>query len=304
MALPRPGRVARIPEALPTGRESLPELAEEQAPPLGIPPVVDEAPPALSPTFSRQAEPADDVPWDAPEFAPEAEVEVVEPPAAHQPYVAPAAHPVASVQAQTVPSTSPMGQMTSPAAAGNVNQVLANMGFEGLELGMGFGAFPTVVLKDDVFITSDGDKLGSTFACVIHTSKPKWIVKSSSANDAEFKYTKDKVNDTSGRPLETIFKIWKAQGLLTGDPIWKPYLDVTAQLVDVNKKEMGQVVILQVPETSIERFKGYLTMLAIEGVVPASVITQVYLGQKVTSTKFPFWPWAYKKWALVSQLGL
>jgi hypothetical protein len=178
------------------------------------------------------------------------------------------------------------------------------MGFEGLELGSGFGAFATVTLKDDNFSTTDGDKLGQTFACVIHDSKPKWVVKSSDGRDAEFKYTTDRVHDTSGRPLETIFKIWRAQGLMQGDPIFKAYLDVTAQLVDVNKKELGQVVILQIPQTSIERLKGYLTNLALAGLSQHDVITQVYLGQKVTSTKHPFWPWALKKWGLLSQLGL
>jgi hypothetical protein len=64
------------------------------------------------------------------------------------------------------------------------------------------------------------------------------------------------------------------------------------------------VVILQIPQTSIEKLKGYLTQLALQGRMPSEVITQVGLGQKVTSVDYPFWPWNFRKWGDLSKLDL
>lgn len=181
---------------------------------------------------------------------------------------------------------------------------LQEMGFDGLDLGAGFGAFPSVTLKDDRFKTSDGEDLGSGFFCVIHSSKPKWIVKSSEDNDAEFVYTNDKQTTSNGRPLNAIYRMWRAQGMLTGEPVFKAYLDVMAQLIDLQTKQAQGIVLLQIPQTSIERFKGHLSSLLVQGLKPAEVITQVGLGAKITSVRHPFWPWAFRRYADVKGLGL
>ena len=307
MPLPRPGqkpgaaRVQPIPEAAHTGRESLPEMDAvedtERAPPLGRIPATqqEEAAPPLGGPFKETRGAVEEAPpWDDAEGVDLADEEIVQ--VQETPRV-PAA--VAGLPAEGVRSAG------LPTRAGDpVTRQLAESGFDGLDLGSGFGAFPNVVLKDDVFSTTDGDKLGETFACIIHSSRPKWIVKSSDQKDAEFKYTYDKETDTQGRPLSKIYKIWRAQGLMDGEPVFRSYLDVTAQLVDVSRKELGSVVLLQIPQTSIERLKGYLTNLMVQGLKPSGVITQVYLGQKVTSVKHPFWPWAFKKYSTPEALGL
>ena len=305
MPLPRPGKVSSIPESQPTKQESLPALEqrEERAPDL----VQPQETPAQSFGGAQQAKPAEDPPpWtdpsakaDAPALVPpspddeEAEVQVShDQPAQVVNVPATQASPVGG----SMPAPSPMGQVVG----GSVTGSLAEMGFDGLDLGSNFGAFASVTLKDDRYKTTDGDDLGPTFACVIHDSKAKWIVKSSNDKEADFKYTTDKVHDTSGTPLEVSFNAWRQKGIMPGEPVWKPYLDVTAQLFDPVKKELGQVVLLQIPETSIARLKGYITTCALNGHHPNTVITQVYLGQKVTSVKHPFHPWAFKTWAKLS----
>lgn len=330
MPLPlRPGSQARpIAAAAAAVRETLPELTENPAPSLGVPSPEEmaaqaktDAPPgyafagqpgatpstdplpagagidfAARPTLSAPArQPVEQVHSDEPE------ARVVEDRAPAQ-----AAFPVTATPAPLALAAGQAPSVVAQVSAQpvNMNAALAQMGFEGLENGSGFGAFPTVTLKDDMFSTSDGEKLNQTFACIIHGSKAKYIVKASNDKDAEFKYTPDKVNDSSGRPLAVTFNIWRAQGKMPGEPIFKAYLDATAQLFDVTSREMGPVVLLQIPETSIERFKGYLQTLLISGTAPSSVITQVYLGNKVTSVKHPFWPWAFKKWGTLASMGL
>lgn len=308
MPLPRPGaKVTRIPEANPTGRETTGSLAAAAQSaslvmPEVLPPLDEPAVEEISPAFHGQrGEPTTSAlpPWEGAEAAEEEVVvdQTKAPPAAVQP-TATHAPAVIPPRPQTVAAV-------VDAPRGGIEARLAEQGFEGLDLGAGFGAFPSVVLKDDRFSTSDGDPLGQSFFCVIHGSKPKWIVKANDTDKkADYKYTRDKVNDTSGIPLTEAFAEWRKKGVMRGEPVWKPYLDVTAQLVSVEKRELGQVVILQIPQTSIEKIRGYLIQIGLQGFSPAEVITQVGLGQKVTSVDYPFWPWHFKKWGPLSRFDM
>lgn len=185
------------------------------------------------------------------------------------------------------------------AAAGGISQALAAQGFEGLD--MGFGSFPIVKLQDTTFSTSDGDTLGNTFCCVMHASRKKFLLKCEDSNDAEeFVYSYDKVHTTGNKLVEDVKKAWGEKGWV--NPVWKEYADVTAQLVDLNNRELGGVVMLSIPYTSNSRLSGYITTLMVKGRQVNQVITQVYHGQKVTSGKFAFYPWAFKEYMLVSQM--
>lgn len=314
MPLPlRPNRVQPIPEAAHTGRETVPEL--EPVPPAGL---TAEPPAGYAFAQPQFADPTAGSPLPAPsQAAPEpppwdeVEAEVLSPQAA--PVYAQRPAQAAGFPAP-VPTTTPAGPLMTARVPSSIAQVysqpagmeavLTEMGFEGMDLGQGFGGFPSVTLKDDVFRTSDGENLGSQFYAVIHNSKAKYIVKSGPGEEAEFKYSYDKVNDSSGKPLAQTFAIWKAQGKLNGEPEIKAYLDVTAQMLNLQTRELGAVVLLQVPSTSIERFKSYLKTLLIGGMAPSSVVTQVYPAPKVTSVKHPFHPWAFKKWGTLESLGV
>jgi len=204
---------------------------------------------------------------------------------------------------QTAPATQPPGA-AGPAGSliagpGGIAQALVNEGFEGLE--MGFGSFPVVRLQESTFSTSDGDNLGNTFVCILHGSRKKWLCKCEDSNDAEeFIYSYDQVNTTGNRLVTDVLSEWAAKGWTS--PVWKQYTDVTAQMVDLTNRELGGVVILSIPHTSNSRLSGYITTLCVKGRHSNQVITQVYPGQRVTSGKFPFHPWAFKEYALVKDI--
>jgi hypothetical protein len=183
---------------------------------------------------------------------------------------------------------------------GGFQQALANEGFEGLD--MGFGSFPVVRLQETTFSTSDGDSLGNTFVCVMHTSKKKYLLKCEDSNEAEeFVYSYDKITTTSGKKqIADVRAEWATKGWT--NPVWKDYVDITAQLVDLEARELGTVVLLSIPQSSNSRLSGYLTTQLVKGRHISQVITQVYPGQKVTSGKFPFHPWAFKEYLLVNDL--
>ena len=206
------------------------------------------------------------------------------------PQQAPAAQPIAAAQPAGVPAGF---------AAGGIAQQLAAMGFEGLD--MGFGAFPIVKLQDQTFSTSDGDVLGNTFVCVMHQTRRKFLFKCDDSNDSdEMVYSYDKQTTTTGKSIEDVKAEWAAKGFVA--PVWKEYTDVTAQLVDLPNREMGGVVVLSVPHTSNSRLSGYMTTLLVKGRQPNQVITQVYPGQRITSAKKPFYPWAFREYTTVQAL--
>ena len=325
MPLPRPGKtpVQRVPEGAVIGGETdsaldAAEAAEEAAiPPLTLPgeapaemqltmPPVPNTPATAQINPMMQGAGAESAPpWETMEGVP-ATVDIVDPPVQEE-----RAAPIAQAQPMMAPAVAPaMPSITqvAPTQGGNIVSrgslaQLAEMGYEGLNIG--FGSFPVVVLKEDRFSTSDGDQLGNTFPCVIHGTRKKMICKSSDSQSAEFKYSYDGVNDVSGRPLQATYDIWRAQGIMTGEPIVKDYLDVTAQLFVTQSKELGAVVLLSVPQTSIARLSGYLTALIVaEGLQPNQVITQVYAAPKVTGVKYPFHPWGFRKWLTLDKVGL
>ena len=333
MPLPRPGAVRPVQQAAPVIPETIPELSavQEDLPPL--PPLGGEAPAAMDPmppqaavsplyaTETVQAEPP--VLQAAAPIQEEAVTEIVD---YQKPAPVHAVEPVAPVQAQApaaavmavdnvtnipthpqaaapyVHEETPAHQGMAPAApqAGGVMSMgaeqVAGMGFGFEPLELGVGSFPSVSLKDDIFKTSDEEKLGSNFCCIIFGWKTKWIVKSNDTNSSEFKYSFDKIHDTNGKPLAAEFDIWRAKGVMPGDPIYKEYRDVLVQLVDVASKTSGQVVMLSVPKTSLPRLKGHqVTVQVTENKNLDQIITQVYAAAKVTSTKVPFHPWGFRK---------
>ena len=197
--------------------------------------------------------------------------------------------------APPAPTRSAQHNMAPAGTSGSTMKALEELaedGFEGLDIG--FGSFPMVRLQGQEFSTNEDEVLGNTFLCVIHASKVKWLYKAEDNNTTdEFVYSFDKEFTTNGKPIEEVTAEWAAQGKTA--PVWKKYLDVTAQLVDPNTKELGRLVILSVPNNSVPRLTGYITTLKLgSGCAPNQMITQVYPGQKVTNAVKPFHPWAFK----------
>lgn len=183
---------------------------------------------------------------------------------------------------------------TSAIASQGINQrlnTLAQDGMEGLE--MGFGAFPTFILRSEGHIeTSDGIMVGSHFDALVQSSRPKFIIKNTKCEkrDEDFVYTYDATwlnnadsMDTNGRSIHAQIAAWKEKG-------WgyeaKKYLDVGVEVVGGDFD--GQFVIVQVPPTSIARFSGYAFARNVK-----QVKTRFAVGQKVTNVDYPFYPWAF-----------
>lgn len=175
----------------------------------------------------------------------------------------------------------------------------ASDGFEDMEIG--FGSFPIVTLKETTFNTSDGDTLGQTFVCIMHHRRKKLFYKCRDDNDAEeMFYSYDGVTTATGKVVAEIIAEWAAKGWT--QPLQKEYSEVTAQLVDLQKKELGNVVLLSIPNNSNPRLAGYRTTVVLKGLKLNQVITQIYPGQRVTSGKKPFYPWAFKEYERVANL--
>ena len=181
--------------------------------------------------------------------------------------------------------------VAAAASGGNAAAQLANDGFDGLD--MGFGAFPMVALQNTGDFTSSGGwELGTEFDCVVMSSKNKYICKTkgTTEDDEDFFYSYDKVVTTTGEPFETKTEEWKEKGW---GYEWKDYLEVSGQIHGGDHG--GELILLSIPKTSIARFSGYLASIKLKhGCSPSEVITRIYRGDKVTKSKYPFFPWAFK----------
>lgn len=248
---------------------------------------------------AAQAEPVSDIPPlpSAKETPPSLAEETPPPPSATAP------PPPATIAAHSQQDPAPATTAAVPAPAGvntsNISKALVEAGFEGLELG--FGAFPMVTLQNTEFSTSDGISLGHEFFAVIHSSRKKYLLKANRGRDEEeFTYSYDKITTIGGKSVDEVKQEWLRSGYES--PEWKEYLDVTAQLIDIQKRTIDQMVLLSIPHSSNARLSGYITTILTSGTSPADVVTHVHLGQQVTAAKKPFYPWAFKKYALLGEV--
>ena len=184
-------------------------------------------------------------------------------------------------------------------------QELEDAGFEGLELG--FGAFPSLVLNSEgLFQLSDQTTVGTEILGTIEATKKKLLIKNTKCDrkDEDFFYVFD-INwlnnpgavDSQGASIHDHIKEWSDRGW--GYEV-KQYLDVavsvTKDLVADNGTvmvEAGEMVLLQVPKTSIGRFSGYAARQGLQRLTVEP--TRFYVGPKIVNVDYPFYPWAFSK---------
>lgn len=200
--------------------------------------------------------------------------------------------PVPAAEAQ-LPAERAQANTALVNSSATTQQQLEDMGFEGLNFG--FGSFPIISLQNEGhFESSEGGSLDQEFYCVLGASKNKFIYKNNAqGKDEDFCYSYDQEFAVSGERLDDIIAAWKANGYTFEK---KPYLDVQATL-RTNDEDDGTLILLSVPKTSIPRFSGYVATQMAQGKVPSSYMTRVYMGDKVTKVKHPFYPWAFKFYA-------
>lgn len=198
-----------------------------------------------------------------------------------------------------VATTSPSGGM------GQRMDELSKEGFEGLELG--FGAFPTIVLNSEGQMqTGDGKVLGDHFMGTVDASKQKFLVKNTKCEkrDEDFFYVFDQnwaANpnslDSQGRNAHDKIKEWEGKGW--GYEV-KKYLDLCVILTTAATTAGGEIildegdmVLAQIPKTSIARFSGYAARLGLNSL--RSQPTKFQVGQKITGVDYPYYPWDFRK---------
>lgn len=182
---------------------------------------------------------------------------------------------------------------------------LSKEGFEGLELG--FGAFPTIVLNSEGQMqTGDGKVLGDSFLGTVDASKQKFLVKNTKCEkrDEDFFYVFDQnwaanpnALDSQGRNAHDKIKEWEGKGW--GYEV-KKYLDLCVILTQAATTaggeiilDEGEMVLAQIPKTSIARFSGYAARLGLNGL--RSQPTKFQVGQKITGVDYPYYPWDFRK---------
>ena len=182
---------------------------------------------------------------------------------------------------------------------------LANEGFEGLELG--FGAFPSVVLNSEGQLqTGDGKLLGDHIIGTVDASKQKFLIKNTKCDKREedFFYVFDQnwatnpnAIDSQGRNPHDKIKEWEAKGW--GYEV-KKYLDLcvilTKPATEASGVEVlaeGDMVLVQIPKTSISRFSGYAARAGLNAL--RSTPTKFAVGQKITGVDYPYYPWDFRK---------
>lgn len=179
---------------------------------------------------------------------------------------------------------------TGGVPTGDLAQSMGELGFEGLDFG--FGAFPIITLNDGQFSSNDVE-LGDSFDCRVQSSRQKIVYRTRVAEGEtpELVYTYDDQSTTKGENVKDVLQDWDASGTKYDR---KAYLDVIVEVCGDNDLT-GQLAVLSVSPQSATRFSGYLAQVVrLKRVNPQDVVTTVYRGRKITGTRFPYYPWAFK----------
>ncbi len=177
---------------------------------------------------------------------------------------------------------------------GDVATKMAAAGFSGLHID--WTSFPTIVLDQGVFGTSDGNSLDiSSFTARLLQSRKRYVYRTNVANDddTELAYTYDPSEmDNPDSELSQKIAKWGEDGI---EFSVKEYIEAVATVEDDECPLNGQMVLLQIPPTSTGRFSGYVTANTMtKGKLPSEYLTRFFKGEKVTKAKKPFHPWAFE----------
>jgi len=204
-------------------------------------------------------------------------------------------------QASDSTEVSTSAQSTSVATTpggGNFSDQAAEEGFEGVELG--YFSFPSIKLPSDgVFETNGKVVLGKFVDVIVTQSKAKYLIKPAGAiqKDKRVNFSYDVMKEDSGVSLEgnTVPQLKKEWGVDSLEI--KKYLEIPAMLVGADHTEElnGEMVMLSVPPSGVQRFSGHLAMLKFTGKgSPKEVVTRCAVGAKVSNNGDDFYPWEFK----------
>lgn len=174
---------------------------------------------------------------------------------------------------------------------------LAAAGHEGLVLD--FSSFPGIVLKDGEFQLTGSTRCFNAitgFEGVVTGSREKFAMRVGGDDDGDVVFAQhpqefDNLDLDCGKKVAE----WKANGLA---PELKKYLECYVMLTEVHdetaKDLVGELVVVQVSPTSVGRYSGYAaTQKFKHSATPDAFVTLFSRGEKITSGKFPYYPWKF-----------
>lgn len=177
-------------------------------------------------------------------------------------------------------------------------QELADSGFEGMEVtGL---SFERIRLHEGKFkIGQEDSELGLSFKCQILRTRPIYVVRQDSSQDAEMFYSYDPAGQlkTDGTSAEDILADWRGDGFgIEGSPLEiKEYREVMATLKGRDDEYDEMVVSLSVPPASVDRLAGVaFTAKQKYRCLPDGVITECKVGKEVGEGSKKFRPWIFK----------
>lgn len=180
---------------------------------------------------------------------------------------------------------------------------MADSGFEGLNLD--YSSFPNIVLKDGEFQIAGSTRSFDAvkgFSGVVTGTRRKYAYRVGGDDDGDVIFAYD-AKDFSNPELEVCKKLqeWKAEGL---KPEMKEYIEAYVMVSEVfgeqEKDLVGELVVVQISPTSAGRYSGFAATQRFKHKCnPDGYNTHFLRGEKITSTKFPYYPWAFKFGGLV-----
>jgi hypothetical protein len=197
------------------------------------------------------------------------------------------------------PAPAPTVAQAQASAMSNFKETMAQEGFEGLELtGM---SFDRIKLHEGKFLLgSEEVELGTEVDCVIYSTRPIYVVRQSTDNDAEAFYSYDEkgATHTDGTSARETLEEWFEDGYGTEDaPLdIRPYLEATAVLVNRDDEYEGEMVMLSVPPASKARLGGAAAQAynRFKGAKLSEVVTRLTVGKKIGEGQKAFRPWLFK----------
>lgn len=195
------------------------------------------------------------------------------------------------------------GQVTRSSGQSVAMQEMEDAGFGGGHID--FTSFTNIVLKDGEFQLVGTTKSFSAtegFVGTVLQSKAKFAMRCGNDDEADvvFAYDKSDFNNVETEAGAHVAE-WRAEGL---KPELKEYAELFVMVETVKASECkeleGDAVVVQVSPMSIGRWAGYkFKMKSRTGRNPNGYLTHFLRGEKVTASKFPFYPWDMKFVSLI-----
>lgn len=182
--------------------------------------------------------------------------------------------------------------VVSPAAVANASDFLASIGITDLHID--FTSFPVITLNDAVFSSPEAEKFGTEFEFRYINKRTSWLFRGDFGRkvDPELVYSDDGLHaNNDRRPIAEIIEEWKSKEGYEGFER-KEYTLVLGTMV--GEPHEGEMVQLQVPQTSRGALDGYLLGLGTQAIDPRQVITKVSVGAERGKGIKTFNPWSFK----------